>query len=375
MWLGMLASAAAQASPALAVPLDALNAPLLAFVGAVAHAAARAPLAVTEVHLGSPTTLALAYVLLAAGLAALRAAGRRERGRGAAGVRRRASPQQRAALVAAAALVLVAAAITVARSGPAPPAPGELVVSFMDVGQGDATLLQLDGASVLFDTGPPDGPILGRLHAAGVRQLDALVLTHAESDHEGAALPIVERYRPRLVLDGGAGWRTPVQRELGPAARTVGSTVTAAHAGQTLTLGRLRVRMLWPPPPTPGVVPGGNPNDRAVVAVASLGAFDLLLPADVESAVTLPLDLPPVEALKVAHHGSADDGLALLLRRLRPQVAAIEVGRRNTYGHPAASTLSVLSTVPRLVRTDRDGTVRLHVRGGAMTLERLGRGR
>jgi competence protein ComEC len=60
-------------------------------------------------------------------------------------------------------------------------------VSFLDVGQGDATLLQRDGASVLFDTGPPDGPIVDRLAAAGVRRLDVLVLTHAEADHEGAA--------------------------------------------------------------------------------------------------------------------------------------------------------------------------------------------
>jgi competence protein ComEC len=58
-----------------------------------------------------------------------------------------------------------------------------------------------------------------------------------------------------------------------------------------------------------------------------------------------------------------------LLTRLRPQIAAIEVGRHNTYGHPAPSTLAALRAVPTVVRTDRDGTVRLRVRRNAMRIE------
>jgi competence protein ComEC len=152
--------------------------------------------------------------------------------------------------------------------------------------------------------------------------------------------------------------------------------VVAAHAGQALALGRLRLRLVWPRPPGLGWRPDGSPNQRAVVALASFGGFDLLLPADAESDVTLPLDLPHVEALKVAHHGSEDAGLALLLQRLTPAVAVIEVGRGNTYGHPTAQALGALRAVPHVLRTDRDGTVRLHVGPtGAMRLERLGPGR
>ena len=100
------------------------------------------------------------------------------------------------------------------------------------------------------------------------------------------------------------------------------------------------------------------------------GPFDLLLPADAESNVTAGIDIPRVEALKVAHHGSADEGLPAMLERTAPDIAAIEVGEDNTYGHPAPSTLAALSTVPELARTDRDGTVRLHVHDGGMRLER-----
>jgi competence protein ComEC len=380
MWLGMLAAAAAQVAPALAAPFGVLAAPLLAYVEGVAHAAARAPLAVAPLPLGSPAALALAYAAGAAGLLAARAgwrAANRARTAGAPGAPG-AAPSARRLLAGAVALVaLVVGLTTVAcsRAGPQPPAPGELVVSFLDVGQGDATLLQRDGAAVLVDTGPPDGPIVDRLAAAGVRRLDVLVLTHAQLDHEGAALAVLRRYRPRLVLDGGAGWPSATQRALPVAARAAGARVVAAHAGQALALGGLRLRVLWPPRAPAGFRPEGDANLRAVVALASAGSFDVLLPADAESDITLPLRLPPVEALKVAHHGSADEGLPVLLRRVAPTVAAIEVGAGNSYGHPAASSLAALRTVPHVIRTDRDGTVRLHVRAGALTLERLGAGR
>jgi competence protein ComEC len=240
------------------------------------------------------------------------------------------------------------------------------VVSFLDVGQGDATLIRRGGVAILVDTGPPDGPILERLDEAGVEALDLLVITHAQNDHEGAALEVMREHPTRLVLNGGAGWSSPVQRGLAG----TGARVVPARAGQRLTLGGVRLDVLWPPPAPPALATDGDPNDRAVVAHVSAGEFDLLLPADAESDVTAALDLPPVEALKVAHHGSADEGLPILLDRLEPRIAAIEVGAGNTYGHPAPSTLAALRTVPDVVRTDRDGTVHLHVHKGEMYLHR-----
>jgi competence protein ComEC len=292
--------------------------------------------------------------------------------------RGRSGARRTLALAATAAVAAVAAGpplLAAARggAGAGPRSPDELVVSFLDVGQGDATLLQRAGAALLVDTGPPDGPILSRLTAAGVRRLDVLVLTHAQADHEGAALAVIRRFRPRLVLDGGAGWPVAVERALPARVASAGGHRIDAEAGQSLSVGGMRLRVLWPPPRGPSFRPDGDPNQRAVVAHVAVGAFDLLLTADAESDVTGPLALPEVEALKVAHHGSADPGLPPLLARLHARVAAIEVGRHNSYGHPAPSTLAALHAVPTVVRTDRDGTVRLRVRGGAMRVERDGR--
>jgi competence protein ComEC len=106
------------------------------------------------------------------------------------------------------------------------------------------------------------------------------------------------------------------------------------------------------------------------VAVVSSGDFDLLLSADAESVALLPLRLPDVDAMKVPHHGSADPGLPGVLGRLQPEVAAIEVGKGNTYGHPTPSTLQALARAgARTFRTDRDGTVSLTVENGEMRVD------
>jgi competence protein ComEC len=375
MWLGMLAAAAAQVAPVLATPFNVANARLLEFVEWVAATMAGAPMAVVPVGIGSPVVLALAYGALAATIVAARAVVRRATAGpvrlGGAGPGSSSAGRGRAAVLAAAAAAVVLLVATSSTGGAAPPpAPGELVVSFLDVGQGDATLLQHDGSAVLVDTGPPGGPVVQRLAQAGVKRLDALVITHAQADHEGAALAVMRAYPPRLVVNGGAGWPTGVQRALPAATAAARARSVDAHAGQQLAFGRLRIRLLWPPPPGPGFRPEGDPNDHALVAHVEAGDFDLLLPADAESNVTAALDLPDVEALKVAHHGSADEGLPALLERVDPEFAAIEVGRGNSYGHPAPSTIGALRMVPHVSRTDRDGTIRLRVRSDAMTIER-----
>ncbi len=126
----------------------------------------------------------------------------------------------------------------------------------------------------------------------------------------------------------------------------------------SLRVGGLSIRVLSPTPRPAGPAPE-DPNRRAVVAVVESGGFRLLLSADAESEALTPLRLPDVDAMKVPHHGSADPGLPEVLRRLRPEVAAIEVGP-NTYGHPAPSTLAALRrSGVRTYRTDRHGSVRL----------------
>jgi competence protein ComEC len=129
----------------------------------------------------------------------------------------------------------------------------------------------------------------------------------------------------------------------------------------------LRIRVLWPDGPG---TRGDDPNNHAVVLIASYRRTDALLTADAESDVTGHLHVPPVEIVKVAHHGSDDPGLADLLAQLHPRVAVISVGAHNDYGHPSPSTIATLSAVPGLAvyRTDRDGRVVVEAEGGRITV-------
>ena len=351
MWLGMISAAVGEVAAPLAAPVNALSAYPLAFLEWLAHAAARAPGANVDLRLSSPFAVAAVYTAIGAVLAA-----RRRRVRAAA------------AAVAMGALGAVLLLSGRGGAGSGAPPRERLVMSFLDVGQGDGTLLQHRGASVLVDAGPADGPILARLRRAGVDGLDVLVITHAQADHEGGAAGVMSRHRVGLLVDGGAGAATAEHRRLVAVARRHGVRLVTPDAGQRIRAGPLELDVLWPHAEPAALHARQDPNQRAIVACLRDGAFSALLPADAESDVTAPLALPRVTALKVAHHGSADPGLPEELARLRPRVAVIEVGRHNSYGHPTAQALTALRGVPGLYRTDRDGTVRVTVDGPRMNV-------
>ena len=206
------------------------------------------------------------------------------------------------------------------------------------------------------------------LRKAGVRRLALVVATHASRDHHGGLASVLARYRVDVLLDGGDGTRDRDFRRLLGLAAERGIRTVRATAPMTLAAGGVRIDILSPPA-RPAGPPPEDPNPRAVVAVVRVGSFELLLSADAESESLRPLDLPDVDAMKVPHHGSSDPGLPELLERLRPELAAIEVGP-NTYGHPTAPTLAALRRAGvRTFRTDRHGTVSLTVEGDTLGVD------
>ena len=252
--------------------------------------------------------------------------------------------------------------------GDDPPGPPRgLRMTFLDVGQGDAILLETREGAILVDQGPPEGDVDEQLADLGVTRLAALVLTHPQRDHVGGAEAVLERVSVDFVLDPRIRADSEDERAALAEARAREVPVVTARAGRTYRLGRLRLRVLWPEGPG---MPGADPNEYATVLLASYGETDALLTADAESNVTLPLRPPPVEILKVAHHGSADEGLPALLDLVRPQVAVVSVGTGNDYGHPAPSTVSALRSFPTLAlyRTDRDGRVVIESDGSRLSV-------
>jgi competence protein ComEC len=252
-------------------------------------------------------------------------------------------------------LVLVATAWATA-ADPIREPPAGLRVTFLDVGQGDSILLETPRARVLVDQGPPEGDAARQLRAMGIRSLTAVVLTHPQRDHVGGAEDVIRGLQVGQVLEPGLEATGPEHEAALRAARSRGTPVRVVRAGATYRVGGLRLRALWPADEGTSFE---DPNRNAVVLVATYGTTDVFLSADAESEVTARLQLPEVEILKVAHHGSEDPGLESELRELRPRVAVISCGRGNEYGHPRPETLAALGSWPGLAvyRTDENGRV------------------
>lgn len=365
MWLGTLAGVLGGAA---AQVLNAVAAVPLSYLAWLGRTAASVPHASVSLQLPGPLATAIAYAVIAAACA-VRLGERPRAWAVKAGIARRGpwTLEARAAgapaplrpnwaTIAPLGLLATATALLLAPGPPQPPDGPTL--SMLNVGQGDAILLQDGPRAALFDTGKPGSPLITELRRSGVERLDLVVVTHSSSDHEGGLKALLEAMPVGMVLDGRGPGREHGGE--GGGARYEGLPPSQPRGvpeqGQRFSVGRIAVEILWPPPGEPR---RGDPNLTATVAVARTHTTSALLTADAESQVTLPLDPPDVDIYKVAHHGSADPTLPQLLEQITPRIALIPVGH-NTYGHPRPETLQALhDAVPDVRRTDEDGTIRV----------------
>ena len=328
MWLGMVKAALGVADPLLpaADRLAELLGPIthvpIAYLDGLAERCATLPGGSLRLPLHSPAAVVAAYGAMTALLYAPRLVSIRRPRRARPGALElaaswRRSPRSLRAAVSVLVTALLVLATAAVLATPAP--PDALTVRFLDIGQGDATLIQDGaGAAVLFDGGPPEARVYRQLRAAGVRRLDLIVATHQSRDHQGGLPEVLDRIPTSLLLENSDGTTDRDFRRLLAEADGHGIRRVAARAGQHLRVGRLEIEVLSPAPLPPGAPRPDDPNPRGVAAIVSSGDFDLWLSADAESDAILPLPLRPVEAMKVSHHGSADPGLPEVLERLRP---------------------------------------------------------
>jgi competence protein ComEC len=239
------------------------------------------------------------------------------------------------------------------------PADGRLRVTILDVGQGDAIVIEMpDGRVVLVDTGS-GGPM--RLDAGerviapflwnkGILSLGAVALTHDDSDHAGGAASL------RRLFWIGEEWTAANLPEV------------PRHFG--------RVEMTPLPPASATTV---RRNEGALVLRIQLGLAAFLLTSDIGAGrerELLASDAPlRSTVLKVAHHGSRSSTSAEFLRAVEPRLAALSVGARNPYGHPDAGVMTRLTDAgARTYRTDRDGALIFETDGRILTLTRWATG-
>ncbi|KYZ77391.1 hypothetical protein AXX12_04540 [Anaerosporomusa subterranea] len=243
--------------------------------------------------------------------------------------------------------------------------PRPLSVHFIDVGQGDATLVMTPrGRAVLIDTGGSSGgdfdigervvyPYLRRLH---VTSLDYLILTHGHQDHAGGAKAVAAAVPVSQIL-------LPPE-ELTPAVDNLNSlkglTVIPAYSGQSIVIDGVRFSLLRPHVSVSSSK-RGNSNENSCVVEVRYGSHSFLITGDLEGQseqALLAQGIAPQTVLKVGHHGAQASTSPAFLTTLDPRYAVISVGAGNRYGHPHPDTLKRLSAGGRPVfRTDKHGAV------------------
>ncbi len=250
-----------------------------------------------------------------------------------------------------------------------------LHLTVLDIGQGDAILVEApDGSVALIDGGPdPDRTLreIGEALPFWQRTIDLVLLTHPHLDHLGGLSEVLRRYHVRAYVDGGRPTETAPLRQLRTAALDEpGIRIKNALAGQVISLGGVELEILFPTPADVARAPPmDDVNNTSVVVLLRYGGFRALLTGDAEAPVEqLLLDrgaLSPVDVLKVGHHGSDSGTTPAFLAAVTPSVAVISVGMDNDYGHPHRSTLDHLAAVPGMAvfRTDLDGTVEVETDG------------
>jgi len=374
MWLGMLVAAAGQVPGLPVEPLNSVNALPLAYIAQIAAWCGRPSWAYLHVHLSLGGLLAAYAAIAVVSVLALRP--RRARPRKSAdgpispvrldlSARRR---RWRVVLGLGVGVLALALGFLVPGGGAAPGPPAGLRVSVLDVGQGDAILLQpRGGPAVLVDGGPPGDGLAAKLRDAGVGRLGAVVLTHDQSDHAGGVRELFGAMPIGRMLYG------VLRRSTLSAALAARIRLRRLAGGAVVRSGRLRLSVLWPPAELlAGPQSGEDPNLLAVVLLARWHSFSMLLTADAE-AEAVPLEPGPIDVLKVAHHGSEDAGLDALLDRTRPSLAVISVGAGNPFGHPTPATLATLGAHRvRTLRTDSGGTIVLDVSRGSIRVRQGG---
>jgi competence protein ComEC len=256
-------------------------------------------------------------------------------------------------------------------------APGRLRLTMFDVGQGDATLVELpDRSRVLVDAGGiPFGTstfdigsrvLAPALWARGLRRIDTLLVTHGDPDHIGGAGTVIDDFAPGALWEGVPVARHGPLQEVLRKARAAGVRVERRQAGDGWSAGAARIRVLHPP--LPDWERQRVRNDDSVVLELVYGDVAVLLlgdvGAEVERSILRHLTFAPHRILKVGHHGSRTSTSQELLDRWRPQIALISCGRGNSFGHPAPEVIRRLESIgARIYRTDLDGQVTIETNG------------
>ncbi len=235
-------------------------------------------------------------------------------------------------------------------------------VHFIDVGQGDCTLIVSQNKTMLIDCGEAEyaHTVLETFSDLGIVYLDYAVVSHAHSDHMGSMAEIIDSVTTENIIisqPSDESAETQMYQEFLDSVEKSKAKVIIAEPDYTFTLGATKCRIL-----SPFNVSSSEENNNSIVMHLTAGTTSFLMTGDAEKFVETEIlnhyDDISATVLKVGHHGSNTSSSSDFLKAVNPEAAVILVGKDNKYGHPTEKTLSNLKKyTDDIYRTDKDGTV------------------
>lgn len=241
-----------------------------------------------------------------------------------------------------------------------------LTVVFLDIGNGDAIVLQAGESTWLIDGGPPGmgatrAPVVQQLRECGIDSLSVVAFTHPHADHIGGCSDALEVFHCDVLIDPGIDYPSPIYEELLQYAldSDCGYSVLSGEDRWDLT-EEVTLEVVW-------LERGaGSPNEASAVYLVTCGKFTLLLTGDIENETIMRMtpSQTPVTVMKVPHHGSRSSLFPPWFRKSAPQFAIFCCGRNNPFGHPHRDVIECWeSTGAGILRTDRLGNIFLYTDG------------
>lgn len=244
-----------------------------------------------------------------------------------------------------------------------------LHIYFLNVGQGDSEYIKTpSGQDILIDGGPDSSVLgeLGKVMILGDRKIDLVILTHPHADHLTGLIDVINRFEIGEVWETGVEYPSSVYDTWKNLVKEKGISDKFVSANVQKDFGDVKILVLYPLSPIKNPPAGeagqtiDNVNNASIISELDYNKFSALFLGDAEKPAQAQIlkSVKPMQVVKIAHHGSQNGLNQDLMKIVRPAVAVIEVGAKNTYGHPTASTISFLkSLATQIYRTDQNGTV------------------
>lgn len=236
--------------------------------------------------------------------------------------------------------------------------PTKTTVRFLDIGQGDSTIVELpDGKTMVIDAGPRGSAktIEAQLKADGRPQVDYLVATHPDADHIGGMAELIADADIKSIWAPNATNNTETFRNFLSAIDRKGLTITQAVSGTTIAkTDQYSIDILWPP----SSAHFDDTNDYSIIIKLTVGEKTFLFTGDAPAALINQAVEGHIDVLKVSHHGSRTGTTKKLAAKLSPNYAVMSYAVDNDYGHPHESVLRALSAShTQVYGTGANGTV------------------